>query len=215
MRTQTFIVSMASALVFAGAAQASLTWHGYIPDGQYTSDRTLGLIDNFPQQVGTYQSVGGNDAYGASTFTNAANPGSSVTFSGLTPSGENANSWSVTGTTTAFGQSANFSTTSFYFTVTDGQKVTIATGQYGAWSLYVTTDSNQPYTDLIGDYSGYFDPISNSQTFNLSAGEYQFYGDATIGNGYSGTLMSFTVPAPGAAALVGLAGLVASRRRRN
>jgi len=200
--------------VSASAAQAGLTWHGYIPDGQYTADRALMLTDNFPQQVITYQSVDGDDAYGASTFTDAAHPGSSVTFSGLTPSGENANSWSVTGTTTAFGQSANFSTQAFYFTVTDGQEVTIATSQWASWSLYGTTDSNQPYTDLIGDYAGNFEPISNSQTFNLSAGEYQFYGDATAASGYSGTLMSFTVPAPGALALLGVAGLAGGRRRR-
>jgi hypothetical protein len=198
--------------VSASAAQAGLTWHGTTVD-QYTAQRTLTVADTFPP-ADAYQSVEGDDAYGASTFTDAAHLGSSVTFSGLTPSGPNENSWSVTGTTTAFGQRASFSTSGFYFTVTDGQEVTIATSQWASWYLYGTTDPNTPYYDLIGYYEGHFDPISNSQTFNLSAGEYQFYGDATIGNGYSGTLMSFTVPAPGAMALLGAAGLVGARRRR-
>ena len=140
-------------------------------------------------------------------------PGSSVTFSGLTPSGPNENSWSVTGTTTSFGMHADFSTegVGFYFTVTDSQQVTIATGQSAFWQLFGGPDSDSMI--LIADIPN--SSSANSQTFNLSAGEYWFDGWANASSGYSGLMMSFTVPAPGAAALIGLAGLVATRRRRN
>jgi len=211
MRTQTFISSMvgvAAAVAVAGsAAQAGLTWHGYTYD-QQQAQRSL-IVGSF----GTFASESADDdaAYGAATFTNAAYPGSSVTFSGLTLSGPNENSWSVTGTTTSFGEYASFSTAGFYFTVTGSQQVTIATGQYAQWSLYGGPDYDS--LSLIGELPN--SSPANSQTFDLSAGEYWFYGDATAGSGYSGLMMSFTVPAPGAAALVGLAGLVATRRRRN
>ena len=194
--------------VAASAAQAGLTWHGTTVD-QYHSHRSLGVGDFFGD--GAYESVDGDAAYGAATFTNAVSPGSSVTFSGLTPSGPNKNSWSVTGTTTSFGMHADFSTegTGFYFTVTDSQQVTIATGQYASWQLYGGPDSDSMI--LIGELPN--SSPANSQTFNLSAGEYWFDGYATAASGYSGTMMSFTVPAPGAAALVGLAGLMARRRK--
>jgi hypothetical protein len=210
MRNKTFISSMvgiaATVAVAGSAAQAGLTWHGYTYD-QQKADRSL-IVGSFGTNA--YEFVDDDAAYGAATFTNAAYPGSSVTFSGLTLSGPNENSWSVTGTTTSFGEYASFLTAGFYFTVTGSQQVTIATGQYAQWSLYGGPDYDS--LSLIGELPN--SSPANSQTFDLSAGEYWFYGDATAGSGYSGLMMSFTVPAPGAAALLGAAGLVGARRRR-
>ena len=50
--------------------------------------------------------------------------------------------------------------------------------------------------------------------------DYQFYGFqlgqySPAGNAFAGGILSTAVPAPGAAALIGLVGLVAGRRRRN
>jgi hypothetical protein len=54
---------------------------------------------------------------------------------------------------------------------------------------------------------------ANTQTFTLSEGQYYMNVYMAAGAGFSGNMFSFTVPAPGAAALVGIAGLMARRRK--
>ena len=75
------------------------------------------------------------------------------------------------------------------------------------WSFLVTNPLNAvPFTLNPGDTI----LIRGSQSFGYSmAGGVSYYGANRLG------AFTYVVPAPGAATLIGLAGLVASRRRRN
>ena len=101
-----------------------------------------------------------------------------------------------------------------YFTVTGSADIQIwgnNAASDGTWRIYDAQggDAIVPIDVLEG--------ISYSQTFSLSAGQYAVeMGTAPATEfGSSGTFGNFTiVPAPGAMALVGVAGLLGARRRR-
>ena len=73
-------------------------------------------------------------------------------------------------------------------------------------------------TDAMSSYVFNSSPVSAaySNQITLAAGNYTVGGFFSVpaGSGYSGTMMNFAVPAPGAAALLGAVGLVGGRRRR-
>ena len=76
------------------------------------------------------------------------------------------------------------------------------------------------YQGLQSVFFGYVQPnMSYSQTaLTLTEGRYCLHVAYSMGNGssHTGTLIDFAVvPAPGAAALIGMAGVLAGRRRRN
>ena len=159
------------------------------------------------------------DAFGAATWSDAANaPGTSVSFSGLTLSGENANSWStsaiVSGASAGYDPAASFNTIPFCFSVTGTQQVTLTTaaGLTGGSSWTIFGPDGAPlwsFESTVGTPTA-----ANTQTFTLSEGQYYMNVNMEAGAGFNGNMFSFTVPAPGAAALVGLAGLVGGRRRK-
>ena len=101
-----------------------------------------------------------------------------------------------------------------YFTVTGSADIQIwgsNVASDGIWRIYDAQggDAIVPIDVLEG--------ISYSQTFSLSAGQYAVEMATSPGTefGSSGTFGNFTiVPAPGAMALVGVAGLIGARRRR-
>ena len=230
MRNNTMTKCAVGAMLFGGtlgvsqAASAGLTWTdtGIGDFSSVDSDRTLVVGNNLTTSgvaTDAYQSA----AFSATTFSATGAdaslyPGASVSFSGLTPSGENANSWStsaiVPGATPGYDLNATFSTFYLFFTVTGNQQVTITTAaglEAGSgWNVLVAGAGVPDYSFVAGPSGS-----ANSQTFTLTAGDYYVSAFMTAGSGFSGDMMNFTVPAPGAAALVGLAGLVATRRRRN
>ena len=126
--------------------------------------------------------------------------------------------------TTSAGTSNNFSGT-FYrvFTVTGGSAVWQGSLANNGWTgeLSFAIWNIDPTTGMQGDVA--FDLIVNmtgTQVDNfsgtLAAGTYGMF--ATFGiqqNTSLSTFATFSIPAPGAVALLGAAGLVGSRRRRN
>ena len=133
--------------------------------------------------------------------------------------------WSATtgsGFSTTVSPSASLSylvTTRRNFSVTGSQEVTFSWS--GSQSLILGLASGSGYTTVSGlgagwgtnTFGSFTDAASGSVTITLGAGNYRIYSDlgdpATTGPSF----FSFTVPAPGAAALVGVAGLMARRRR--
>jgi hypothetical protein len=228
MRSNAMKTCAVGAMLFGGtlgmsqAASAGLTWTGQgVGDfSSVDSDRTL-VVGNSLTTSGVAADAYGSAAFSATTFSATGDdapfyPGASVSFSGLTPSGENANSWStsaiVPGATPGYNLVASFNMFYLFFTVTGNQQVTIKTaagleaGSY--WNILVAGAGDPEYSFEAG-LSG----SANSQTFTLTAGDYYVSANATAGAGFSGDMMNFTVPAPGAAALVGLAGLMTRRRK--
>ena len=229
MRSNAMKTCAVGAMLFGGtlgvsqAASAGLTWtdQGVGDFSTLPSDRTL-LVGNNLTTSGVAADAEGSAAFGATTFSATGTdaplyPGASVSFSGLTPSGENANSWStsaiVPGATPGYDLNATFSTFYMFFTVTGNQQVTITTAaglEAGSgWNVILAGNGAPEYSFVAGPSGS-----ANSQTFTLTAGDYYVSAFITAGAGFSGDMMNFTVPAPGAAALVGLAGLVGGRRRK-
>jgi len=117
----------------------------------------------------------------------------------------------------------------------NGDGVTVGPlGQFPGNAIYVAAYNNSgvPGQDLDGAiFAGLFNagPYSNPVGFNLAdgTGPFQplpglvgniqsgFSFSLTAGDIASGTSTFFVTPAPGAAALLGLAGIVAARRRRD
>ena len=134
----------------------------------------------------------------------------SMSFSGLTSSGPNANSWSISGFVPSDTPTVNAMTLGFLWcqvTGLGGQQITVTLAAGGSNFLSISNQDG----DLVKAFSG-----GNSESFLLSEGIYyvQFYGESAVGSNFSGELVNFTVPAPGALALLGAAGLVGARRRR-
>ena len=230
MRNNTMTKCAVGAMLFGGtlgvsqAASAGLTWTGRgIGDFSDTySDRLL-QVGNSLTTSGVAADAYESAAFGATTFSATGTdaplyPGASVSFSGLTPSGENANSWStsaiVPGATTGYDLNATFNAFYLFFTVTGNQRVTITTAAgldaSSYWNIFVAGAGVPDYSFNAGPSGS-----ANRKTITLTAGDYYMSAYLTAGSGFSGDMMNFTVPAPGAAALVGLAGLVGARRRRN
>jgi MYXO-CTERM domain-containing protein len=132
----------------------------------------------------------------------------SMNFSGLTSSGPNANSWSISGFVPSDTPTVTAMTYGYLWcqvTGLGGQQISVTLAAGGSLDI-----ANQD-GDLVKAFSG-----GNSESFLLSEGIYfmQFYASSAVGSSFSGELVNFTVPAPGAVALVGLVGLVGGRRRR-
>jgi len=198
MRTQTFISSMvgiAAAVAVAGsAAQAGIVWTNPTNTGIYSSFNQNNLFNNDTEQS--------NLLSGANVFLARTR-----TVSGATAS------WTATTTTSGFSVGANstgaaYDVTSWRsFTVTDSP-LSVDLTWSGNAGIFLYTQSNGILSQFQGITSS-----SGSTAITFAAGDY------VITQQMSGTetpsSFNFSVPAPGAAALVGLAGLVATRRRRN
>ena len=115
------------------------------------------------------------------------------------------------------------------FTVTGTQQITltwsgstnIVLGQYlggtfnntGSWSKPITAAGWINSSGLIGSPWGSYNPYGNGTlTTTLSAGTY--WVTNFLDGSQAGASFSFAVPAPGALALLGVAGIVGARRRR-
>jgi hypothetical protein len=134
----------------------------------------------------------------------------SMNFSGLTSSGPNANSWSISAFVPSDTPTVNAMTYGYLWcqvTGLGGQQITVTLAAGGSNELIIANQDGDP----VKAFSG-----GSSESFLLSEGIYyiNFYSSSAVGSSFTGELVNFTVPAPGAAVLVGLAGLVAGRRRR-
>ncbi len=286
MRTQTFIVSMASALVFAGAAQATVSGFSAIDNFQ-TAGSAVGNFDSrstggqFVDETGSfglsgYRQLGGQYLSNTGGFnaTAASNSSSSVvigsnkmtmsyggtkacsgtwrnnpiggTNNGLSPANGDLLSnqtavagWEVLGSggapsdwstlTSLSFDIANYTTGGLSSAKTPRLSLSLGflidptdifTGDYRTIDITIANGiaslSNSDLTTAGVNLSGMLCVnmyLSNTYTTALTT-------TAGVGNIPSASLdiSNFgvsNIPAPGAAALIGLAGLVASRRRRN
>jgi MYXO-CTERM domain-containing protein len=218
MRNNTMTKCAVGAMLFGGtlgmsqAASADLVFNSTGPSAPGVSTKNLAFTD-----LGNYvYDEQSNSSFAATTFTLS---------SGLSAS------WSATSNTSGFvttvlasaittgGQS--FVETNRSFTVTGTQEITLSwSGSYNLLLGKSTGSGWSPAIAASGWSTASFGGSSNASssgtlTTTLGAGTYWLANDLS---NVAGASFSFTVPAipaPGAAALIGLAGLVAGRRRRN
>jgi hypothetical protein len=220
MRSNLMKTCAVGAMLFGGVlgasstASAGLVWQAELFGME--NDRTLMVANASSGWADTAYRM---DAFGAATWSDAANaPGTSVSFSGLTLSGENANSWStsaiVSGASAGYDPSAIFVALPFCFSVTGTQQVTLTTaaGLVGgsSWQIWDASGALiRSFESTVGTPTA-----ANEQMFTLSEGDYYLNVNMAAGAGFNGDMFSFTVPAPGAAALIGAVGLITGRRRK-
>ena len=215
----------------AGQAAAGLTWNasgggggpGLIP---INSSNYAASYDSGPNDMYLLSSTANGWNFEAYQGTvNGATGPTTISFSAVTSSGY---SVSVSGST-----ANGYVNVVRLFTVTDTQQITISwTGRtsaaiiglaggpdaVGGWGTVAALSaqgwlaSTQP-TVPGGSQINTIVPGTYSYTVTLAAGNY--YVANTVSLVDAGASMSFTVvPAPGALALLGVAGVVGSRRRR-
>jgi hypothetical protein len=198
MRTQTFISSMVGAVVgFNSVAGAGLTWDSA------NANNSVQITFGYENPI-MFSGAASMSAVSASFGSDSA----SVTAA-------TASGFSASLTYAVGGADAVYLSVVRYFTVTGLADIQIwgnNAASDGIWRI-IDGQGVEPVTiDVLGG-------TSYSQTFSLSAGQYavEMLTSPATEFGSSGTFGNFTivVPAPGAAALIGLAGLVATRRRRN
>ena len=87
--------------------------------------------------------------------------------------------------------------------------VTLTAASVGSAQIWTGTGSPSSETRLAM-------AIGSSVTYTLNDGSYTFKGRGSIaaGTSFDGEVFSVSIPAPGALALLGVAGVVGSRRRR-
>ncbi len=204
MRTQTITPLMAGALLFGGtlgvatAANAGLTVTGadiYLDVNAAAQFKTSTLTT----------AMAGGMAYDTNT-------GGYLQLSAFTSTGFNLKANSA-------GGAAVWSVFPSYFTFTADTLTTVTlSGNTAADSAVIFLYDNTSLSTLFFRFSGDSGVEWTSGEINLAAGHsFTVSVNPSFANGSSevGTVLNFAVPAPGAAALIGLAGMVATRRRRN
>ena len=192
MKTSIAIGALALAAI-AGSANAGISW----------------------TSADVYLDVNSAASYLASDFATASLGGSasdgsaSLSLSPITASGFQINAastggiWSVY--SASFGFTANSAVTVELTGDTDAEAATIL--------LFDTTDASVPFLRAVGGAGAW-----TSGLLTLTAGHNYLVGvNPGIANGSmeTGSVLNFNViPAPGAAALLGMGGLLAARRRR-
>ena len=200
MRTKTLTSAMAGALLFGGtlgvtgAADAGLSWT------IVSSAMSVGLDSVYATASGATKSSGGSWlSQSAATSNGISWSGSNVTggaqlqvsgYCSFTVSAPT--SIVISGLAPASGVA-----------IDDNAYNGVSVALYGPNSfLWAQDSSGAPYS---------------SGVLNLSAGSYTIQGSlfAAANSGYSGNMLDISVvPAPGALALLGVAGLIGGRRRR-
>jgi hypothetical protein len=217
MRTQKFIVSMASALVFAGAAQATVAPFNYYTFDSFTVAQTYtDSAAAWASPASSQPIFGASGARTVYAYDNAG-PGSAASVSGgtatLSASGQGSSGLQYDGNAqdlTGYAFSFDLSLTGVLADAKIAMEFYSTGGVYAMYQVNYTVAGS--YT--VNMSTGFVEPVG-SVDFTAITG-FSLY--LENGNSYANSLTVSNfgyVPAPGAAALIGLAGLVASRRRRN
>ena len=214
MRTQTFISSMVgvvAAVAVAGSANAAIVTG---PGSGNTQGSDCATFDPSTSTTITYNGAGSwaNQSFGQFYFApivsdsnyQGSNPGFVVT--NIEYSRNSGVSWTLGAST--------------YTTSTQNNQQAAAAGKnfaYWAFSIQDASFGISGASLRVRMTLSATNALANGKLLTgFAHGQYgsaaqDFYGPAFVAGGG----VSYAVPAPGAAALVGLAGLVASRRRRN
>ncbi len=197
MRNKTFISSMvgiaAAVAVVGSAAQAAIVWTNPTNTGVYSSFNQNNLYNN--------DTEGSNTLSGANVFLARTR-----TVSGATAS------WTATTTTSGFSVVANSTEASYgvvswrSFTVSESP-LNVDLTWSGNTGIYLYTQSAGTLNQVQGITSS-----SGSTAITLALGDYVII--SNLGGTATPSSFNFSVPAPGALALLGAAGLVGARRRR-
>ena len=218
MRTQTINPLMAGALLFGGTLGVSaVASAGVVAFGGATTANSWCAIDVSAYNPSSYSSdvlsfASGNPVSGAVSLTNATY--GNATCSQFTSSGVSITT-SFTSAALAGGAAPS---------ITFRQAFSVTADVVMNWSALGPPSVGSLRIDVLGG-SGSSPPIywdGTNGTLTLAAngaGEHYLLSYSSFGAAIqSGNALSVSfaaVPAPGAAALIGLAGMVAGRRRRN
>ena len=179
-----------------------------------TGAGTLGTgLPTTGSQTATFAMAGsGNSPYGLCVFDTNSDGSTDLAYvadsnsatGGITKYVLSAGSWVSKGTIGAsiYGLSGYYDGSSVVLSATSFTTA-LATG--GTSKLYTFTDSS-----ISGALSGTLETVATLTSQTGTVGNSQTYAEA-----FRGTAYMPAIPAPGAVALIGLAGMVSSRRRRN
>ena len=218
MRTQTINPLMAGALLFGGTLGVSaVASAGVVAFGGATTANSWCAIDVSAYNPSSYSSdvlsfASGNPVSGAVSHTNATY--GNATCSQFTSSGVSITT-SFTSAALAGGAAPS---------ITFRQAFSVTADVVMNWSALLPSSGGSLRIDVLGG-SGSSPPIywdGTNGTLTLAANgagehyllQYSSFG-AAIQSGNALSVSFAAVPAPGAAALIGLAGMVTGRRRRN
>ena len=227
MRTQTFISSMigvVAAAAVAGSAQASMVSFTFNLN-QYAGPQLVGIAAKINNGSASMQSITGGTTYGlpsgwsqqtlASSFTAGSTTANSSQYGFVRGGGGSTNATADT-YDTATGGGMGYTVSCLLdegYTPLVGQTINLITVMFRQANTS-TLPTSDPY--WLNGYNF----LQRNSTFTYNGATWDLV--TTNNNGWdeftSGTFDQFSaavVPAPGAAALIGLAGLVAGRRRRN
>ena len=210
MKTRTVAaILVGGSLAVTSSASAGLTWMGSASDP--AMDSVIQLSAFSPAKSDFVQLVGA-DALTAGTATMGA---STISYSGIDAQG----GWALSGSLpNVEGSYVGSNNNTLFFEVTGQQQVSFSSAA-GLGSMQFRIMNWNTFETLVDHYDFELDnPAAFDWTETLEAGVYVMqFNAASRSEGdiaFSGDMMTFTVPAPGALALVGAAGLVGARRRR-
>ena len=208
-KTASFAATLISgSLAVTSSASAGLTWMGSASDPAMDSVIQLTAFSptksDFVQLVGPSALTAGTATMGAST----------ISYTGIDAQG----GWALSGSLpNVEGSYVGSNNNTLFFEVTGQQQVSFWSAA-GLGSMQVRIMNWNTLEMLLEhyDYSDNTEVFDWSQT--LEAGVYSMQFNAASRDAgdiaFSGDMMTFTVPAPGALVLVGAVGLVGARRRR-
>ncbi|MEY4942078.1 MAG: hypothetical protein RL254_259 [Planctomycetota bacterium] len=209
MKTRTVAaILVGGSLAATSSASAGLTWMGSASDP--AMDSVVQLSAFSPTKSDFVQLVGA-DALTAGTATMGA---STISYSGIDAQG----GWALSGSLpNVEGSHVRSDNNTLFFEVTGQQQVSFLSAA-GLGSMQVRI-MNWNTLEMLLDH---YDFSDNTAAFDwsqtLEAGVYSMQFNAASRDegdiAFSGDMMTFTVPAPGALALVGAVGLFGARRRR-
>ena len=208
-KTASFAATLiGGSLAVTSSASAGLTWMGSASNPSMDSGIQLYASSttksDFVQLVGASALTAGTATMGAST----------ISYTGIDAQG----GWALSGSLpNVEGSHVRSDNNTLFFEVTGQQQVSFWSAA-GLGSMQVRIMNWNTLEMLLEhyDYSDNTEVFDWSQT--LEAGVYSMQFNAASRDAgdiaFSGDMMTFTVPAPGALALVGAVGLVGARRRR-
>ncbi len=193
--------ALASVQVGNGSAPGSFADYNAYAEGVALSDPF-----NFPSLSTTFGAIAGGAPSmlfsGTDNFTGGSDTGG-FSFSSNLATGNTGHAFAGWYGFTVSGDAVQVS-----FSFGSGVTFTPVVDTFGGLRIF-RDDGVDGTGTLIGSWNSV-----GTTTFTLGPGVYYLTAEVGVNDGYSGNVMSFSVPAPGAFALVGLAGMITSRRRK-